>query len=323
MRIRRATEGDRPALAAFAARLQCDPGRHIAYLGTEADAIAAEMVDEDDDWTAVSAVAEVDGEIVGWMMGSVDEDMGRVWWFGPFVAAADEAWAERADPLYRAARSLLPAGVDQEEFGPDGRFVALVEWARDRVGAQREVGSAVLVLDGALQGEPPDPDDGPSDPDADPNVDTDADPDANQAPRPGAVVIRPVERRDVATVATMHDALFPGTHTTGEDIVTGADERHLRLVAELDGEVVGYVAAERQPDGAGYIDYLGVAPARRRQGIGAVLVRAAVDALREIGCEQCSLTVRETNDAARALYRRLGFVEERVIVPLRLGFTLP
>ena len=32
---------------------------------------------------------------------------------------------------------------------------------------------------------------------------------------------------------------------------------------------------------------------------------------------------REANAPARALYARLGFVEELTLVPLRKGFTLP
>lgn len=299
---RRAVEADRPALAAFAAPIQAEPRRHVAYLGTEPDSIAHEMVDEDDDWTTVSAVAERDGAVVGWLMGSVDADMGRVWWFGPFAEAPDDQWADLAEGLYRCARARLPSGVDQEEFGPDARFEALIEWASGAVGAHRDVGSAVLVLDGdgverlahhaTDAGDPP-------------------------------LVVRTVTDDELAVVGALHDALFPGTHTTGERLVTGADERHVRLAAALGGEVVGYVAVERQPDGAGYIDYLGVSPSRRRRGVGAVLVRAGVRALRDIGCTECSLTVREDNDGARALYRRLGFVEERVIVPLRIGFTLP
>jgi ribosomal protein S18 acetylase RimI-like enzyme len=34
------------------------------------------------------------------------------------------------------------------------------------------------------------------------------------------------------------------------------------------------------------------------------------------------LTVRSANDAARRLYASLGFTEERVLVPMRRGFTL-
>ncbi len=104
--------------------------------------------------------------------------------------------------------------------------------------------------------------------------------------------------------------------------MSGADAARLRLVTERDGVVIGYVAVERQPDGEGYVDFLGVAEQARRAGLGSELVRAGVHALRGLGCRRISLTVRSTNDAARSLYADLGFVQERVIDPFRIGFSL-
>lgn len=298
MIVRRAAEDDRSRMAAFAVSLQERPDRHVGYLGLDADSIAAEMVEEVDDWTEAAVVAEEDGQIIGWLMGSIDHEMGRVWWFGPFVDADEpDRWRAVADDLDQAARDLLPAGVTEEEYGPDAHHATLVEWVQSRGGVV-DTGSAVLSLDGPT------------------------------APIPGTVgssgviEIRPITDDDLSAVAPLHDALFPGTHTTGEVLVTRRDGEHLRLVAEIDGAVVGYVAVERHPDGSGYVDYVGVDPGHRRRGLGARLVDAGVDALRGIGCDRCHLTVRADNDGARALYASLGFTEERVIVPVRVGFSL-
>jgi ribosomal protein S18 acetylase RimI-like enzyme len=105
-------------------------------------------------------------------------------------------------------------------------------------------------------------------------------------------------------------------------LVTSAGPDRIRLVVERDGDVAGYVAVERQPDGNGYVDFLGVAPGHRRRGLGAELVRAGVAALAELGCRRFHLTVREADTGARALYAGLGFTEERVIRPFRRGFSL-
>ena len=295
MKIRRATESDRPNLAALAARVQARPERHIAYLGLEADAIAEEMIEEDDDWTAATAVAEADDRLVGWLMGSVDPDMGRVWWFGPFIDTDNESWSSVADALYEHASELLADDVDEEEMAPDSRFVTLVEWASGR-GFEVDPGSAVLRLSGDMA---------PAD-----RIDP-------------AISIRHAGEADAASLAALHDELFPGTHTTGESLATDADDRHLRLVALHEGVFAGYVAAELQADGGGYIDYLGTAPDFRRKGIAGTLIRAAVLALSEQGAGDMNLTVREANHGARALYTGLGFDEERVITPIRRGFRLP
>jgi ribosomal protein S18 acetylase RimI-like enzyme len=287
METRRATETDRMRLAEFAAHLQRHPDRHIAYLANDPDTIAAEMIEEDDDWTAASAVAEQDGEILGWLMGSVEADMGRVWWYGPFVAG--DRWAVVADALYDHARSLLDDSVDEEEMAVDIEFSLASHWACGR-GFVAEEGSLALTLGHALD--------------------------------PPSIPIRLTTADDLDTVGRLHDELFPGTHTPGHRLIGGADASHIRLVAERDHEVLGYVAVERQPDGTGYIDFIGVEPARRRQGIGAELIRAGVAELRAIGCESTHLTVRQHSEAARALYASLGFTEERLIIPLRKGFSL-
>ena len=291
-------------LAEFAERLQARPERHVAYLGLDAGTIAAEMVEEDEDWTACSAVAERDGELVGWLTGSVDHALGRVWWFGPFLDDGDDhsddsddgddgvgerSWSQRADALYASARGLLDDSITQEEFGPDARFSTLIRWAVAR-GCHVDPGSAVLTLERLITGPP--------------------------------IPARPTTADDVETVGRLHDELFPGTHTRGCDLVAGNDADHVRLVAERDGVVVGYIAVERQPDGEGYIDFLGVAASARRQGVGLGLIRAGVGALEALGCTRTSLTVRETNTGARALYASLGFREERVILPVRRGFTI-
>ena len=291
VKLRRPTEDDRRALAEFATPLQARPSHHVAYLGADADTIAAEMTEDVDDWTEAAAVAEDDGRIVGWLMGSIDHDRGRVWWFGPFVDSDDaDAWTTIADQLDATARAGFDGSVDEEEYAFDARHATGPEWAVGR-GYLADPGSAILVLEHAIAA--------------------------------SALPVRSVTGDDLATVGRLHDLLFPDTHTTGAALVSTSDPRKRRLVAERDGELLGYVAVERQQDGRGYIDFLGVDPAHRRQGIGAQLVRAGVAALGELGCEQFDLTVREANAGARALYASLGFVEERVLLPFRRGFSLP
>lgn len=292
VQLRRPTDADRPTLAELAAQLQVRPAHHVPYLGRDAAGIAAEMVEDVDDWTEAAAIAEEeDGRIVGWLMGSIDHDMGRVWWFGPFVDTDDaERWAMIADRLDAAARATLPPAVSEEEYAFDSRHATGPQWAV-RHGFHADPGSAALALDHPIA--------------------------------PAELPVRPLLPEDAATVGRLHEELFPNTHTTGAALVATTDKSKPRLVAERDGEVLGYVAVERQADGGGYIDFLGVAPEFRRQGIGAQLVRAGVAALAELGCEHFDLTVREANAGARALYASLGFEEELVILPFRRGFTLP
>ncbi len=283
-------EHELPTLVELAAALQQRPERHVIYLGDQADGILAELAEAT--WRDVSAVA-VDGERPrGWLVGDVDHDMGRVWWLGPFVATDErDEWESIASRLLTAGRAQLGDGVDEEEMAVDARFEWCRSWAVSE-GFSEDEGSAVLRLDDEL------------------------------AVRPTPTTVREIDDADHDVVARLHEGLFPGTHTTGRELVGGHDATHRRLVADVDGEVVGYVAVERQADGSGYIDYLGVRPSARRQGLGGVLVRAGVAELRRLDVTGIGLTVRADNETARGLYRSLGFDEERVAIPLRRGFSL-
>ncbi len=78
------------------------------------------------------------------------------------------------------------------------------------------------------------------------------------------------------------------------------------LAAEADGRTAGYIGVQ-EICGEGYVTNVAVLPQYRRQGIGARLVRAAVDGARARGCEFLSLEVRVGNEAAIRLYEKLGF----------------
>ncbi len=289
MQIRGAAEGDLASIAELASRLQADPARMVVYLGTDAAGIEAELAGID--WCSISALAFEDDRLIGWLAGDADAELGRIFWLGPFVSddGVDAGrWNEIASQLYAHCRGLLPAEMTEEELAIDARFERCDMWARGH-GFAPGSESLVLTLESSV-GAP-------------------------------SLAVRRVVDSDLELLGALHELLFPGTHATGRQLVEDGDDDHVRMVIEIDGEPAGYVAFEFQPDGAGYIDFLGVADKYRRRGLGAQLVRAAVDTLRRRGAAPVHLTVRQDNRAARDLYVSLGFREERVIRPLRRGFA--
>ncbi len=81
----------------------------------------------------------------------------------------------------------------------------------------------------------------------------------------------------------------------------------IRLVADHDGEVLGYILVGLQVD-VWHVLNVTVHPLHRGRGIGAALMSGAMevgDVLPNIGY---TLEVRVSNDRAIALYERLGFV---------------
>jgi ribosomal protein S18 acetylase RimI-like enzyme len=89
------------------------------------------------------------------------------------------------------------------------------------------------------------------------------------------------------------------------------------IVAEVEGEVAGYVALGH-PTGLASnrhvlsVRGLAVAPGFQGRGLGRALLRAAVEEARRRGARRLTLRVLGSNSAARALYESSGFTVEGV-----------
>jgi ribosomal-protein-alanine N-acetyltransferase len=80
-------------------------------------------------------------------------------------------------------------------------------------------------------------------------------------------------------------------------------------IVALDGEVVaGYVGSQTVLGETDMMN-IAVAPEYRRQGVGERLVCELIDALKEKGSHSLMLEVRASNEPAKALYHKLGFIQ--------------
>ncbi len=82
----------------------------------------------------------------------------------------------------------------------------------------------------------------------------------------------------------------------------------LWLVAVEDGAVIGYVGSQTVMDESDMMN-IAVHPDHRRKGVAQALVAALIEGLRQRGSSCLTLEVRGSNESARALYDRLGFLE--------------
>ena len=81
------------------------------------------------------------------------------------------------------------------------------------------------------------------------------------------------------------------------------------FVGVVGTEVVGFGGVDNSGRGYGEIK-MAVAAEWRGRGVGASLMEAAIKWARESGLHKLSLSVWPHNEAALALYRKFGFIEE-------------
>jgi [ribosomal protein S18]-alanine N-acetyltransferase len=132
--------------------------------------------------------------------------------------------------------------------------------------------------------------------------------------------LRPMRLADLPAVMVLEEELFaPDTWTAAmyRDELSRTDTRWY-LVAEDAGAVVGYAGLIAYPDEA-HVATIGVAGARRGEGIGAQLLDALLTEADRRGSPVVLLEVRADNELAQGLYRRRGFAE----IGRRRGYYQP
>ena len=120
--------------------------------------------------------------------------------------------------------------------------------------------------------------------------------------------IRKMTAREVPQVAELEKICF--SQPWSEKSVAGELENPLSLwLVAMDGDrLAGYVGSQTVMDETDMMN-LAVDSEFRRQGVGEALVNALTASLKELGSRCLTLEVRDSNEAARALYGKLGFTE--------------
>lgn len=129
-----------------------------------------------------------------------------------------------------------------------------------------------------------------------------------------AHTIRPARPADASVLAGIDSSvnLNPWSEQQFATACSGLEgARDSALIAQEEGRVDGFVVISQIMDEASILS-LAVRPTRQRQGLGRMLLRAALERMAQTGAARCLLEVRQSNIAARRLYKRSGFVMDGV-----------
>ena len=133
------------------------------------------------------------------------------------------------------------------------------------------------------------------------------------------LVLRPARLADIPRMQEIEDdagELFAGWNLVNyEDLATVGMSEHveaieagLSIIAEIDGRAVGFAMGALYGEDA-YLHELDVERASQRQGLGAALVSAFVEAVRNKGAETLYLSTFRAPPWNAPFYARLGFRE--------------
>ncbi len=119
--------------------------------------------------------------------------------------------------------------------------------------------------------------------------------------------VRKMREEDVPQVAKIEAMTFTEPWSEQSFLAELKNPQATILVSEAGGEIVGF-ADMREICGECYINNVAVLPKYRKMGMGQALMEGLQDSCTE-NAEFITLEVRESNEAAISLYRKLGYVK--------------
>ena len=131
-----------------------------------------------------------------------------------------------------------------------------------------------------------------------------------------SITITDAARSDVDAIIELERACFTVPWTRGQIVAELPSEHHeLLLAKDEQGRLLGYVGMMTVLD-EGYISNVAVDESCRRQGTGSALIEELLRRASHRELAFVTLEVRESNEAAKRLYEKYGFVP----VGLRRGY---
>ena len=136
-----------------------------------------------------------------------------------------------------------------------------------------------------------------------------------------SIKVRPADEKDLRSLVILAEEFIPGEADNGKriDVLKQAlrTPNYELLVAELEGEVVGFIEQWVIHDfthGAklSYIHSLYVSSEHRKKGGASKLLQEAMKNARNMGVSEIHITTRFDNKPAINLYRKHGLVREHL-----------
>ncbi|MFP3985563.1 MAG: ribosomal protein S18-alanine N-acetyltransferase [Candidatus Bathyarchaeia archaeon] len=132
-----------------------------------------------------------------------------------------------------------------------------------------------------------------------------------------AIIIKKAEFKDLEPLYSIEKECFTIEAFSKKQIAALLQNpKSTNFLAKMDGETVGFIIAltcERRGEKVGHILTVNVAAKARKKGVGFELLKKMEKTLREKGIRVCYLEVKTDNVEAHKLYKKLGYIETKLL----------
>ncbi|WP_432359909.1 GNAT family N-acetyltransferase [Sporosarcina sp. UB5] len=280
---------DNNDLAAFLAKMNVVPSRHIGYCGESKEEIYDTLTSNFSDLNLANSfmVAYEEKEIVAAIGLDVDlEDRSAEVW-GPFVSE-EFIHTDLVNKLWEKVTALSASQVDRYNFFLNRENAYAKEFSVSQGGKSQGQHTVLTAKKNEWKG----------------TIEEEGVIEYNSAYADG--------------FAELHRQAFPSTYYSVQTILKRLSEKKKLFIATRDDQLTGYVYIEVAPQhGEGSIEYIAVSDRFRRQGIGKKLLTFAMGKLlayEEI--EEISICVENENEISIRLYQAAGFKVKHELIHL-------
>ncbi len=273
-----AEPADLRPLATLLAKAQTRPSTHMGFMGLQAEQIYDELLELDPPATRTFVLAKDGAQICAGIGFDLDLERGRAYVWGPFVfTGAPGSSEELVRQLWQQARALLPAQITLLDVFCNAANHTVRAWAT-ALGLPLRGEELIYVLKRE-----------------------------EFTPTPGA--IQPLRPEQHAAFIALHEQTFPNTYYNGSTIIERINTERQVFASGSGAALDGYIYVEAMPEhGEGMIEFVGVAPAARGQGLAKQLLAHALEWMFQWATiNEIELVVNARNTAAQRLYQSAGF----------------
>lgn len=267
-------------LAHFISQLNTQPHQHVGYCGTVAEEIEHTLLhDFSDHPLEVSFVtAYENNSVVGAMGLDIDQESNSAEIWGPFID--HENWEKLAKEMWDKLLNELPIPI-HTFYGFYNVQNENAKMFMNQLRALNRGEHSILTI-------------------------------ANKEFTKQNPSIMEISQEYYEPFKALHQEMFPHAYYSAEEMISKQNDKHKLFIAVQNGEFLGYVFCEANPEFAeGDIHFVAVTENARNRGIGRGLIEKSLQFLFSFEeMKEITLSVNSTNKAAINLYEKAGFLTQ-------------